>query len=390
LKILAISNVFGRPWEPIRGPYNQIIFDELAKRHETLVLVPVTIVDVLKNLMAYRKVQETTKSRWPYARYFIYWYIPGLSQSINALFMFFSIAISYPHLIFFKKWDVVFGSWLYPDCVVANWVGSIRSIPSIAHAIGSDVNVIAQKKLQRWQIVKFLSNCFRVLTVSADLGNKLEQLGMPKDRLGVVYNGVDAQVFRPMSRADARKVTGMPLDAKVITFVGSLFREKGCFELVQAFASLNPLENRIRLVFVGQGGMQDALKADAIKFGVSSHISFAGRVLHGDLGPWFAGSDVTCLPSYREGVPNVIMESMSCGVPVVASNVGGIPEVLPSFAGIMVPPENELALASALKTALSRSWDADAIRQHVGSYTWKNTVDEIESLMINAVKDNGR
>jgi glycosyltransferase involved in cell wall biosynthesis len=387
LKILAISNVFGRPWEPIRGPYNQIIFDELAKRHDTLVLVPVTIVDVLKNLMAYRNVQETTKLRWPYARYFVYWYIPGLSQSINALFMFFSISIAYPHLVFIKKWDVVFGSWLYPDCVVANWVGRIRSIPSIGHAIGSDVNVIAQKKLQRWQIVKFLSNCFRVLTVSADLGRKLEHLGLPKDRLEVVYNGVDADVFRPLGKAQAREITGMPLDAKVITFVGSLFREKGCFELIRAFASLRPIDNRIRLVFVGQGAMLAALKTDAEKLGVTANVTFVGRVLHGDLGPWFAGSDITCLPSYREGVPNVIMESMSCGIPVVASDVGGIPEVLPSFAGIMVPAENESALASALNSALSTEWDADAIRKHVGAFTWKNTVDEIESLMMNAVKD---
>ena len=386
MKVLAISNVFGRPWEPIRGPYNQIIFNELAKRHEISVLVPVSFIDVFKHFWAYWSVHRTTRVKWPYARYFVYWYIPGVSQSVNAVFMFFSVAIACPRILFFKKWDVVFGSWLYPDCVVANWVGRLRGIPSISHAIGSDVNIVAFKPLQSRQITKFLNGCFRVLTVSADLGHKLAKIGIQKPRLEVVYNGVDAEVFQPTDRAEVRAKLGLPLDAKIITFVGSLFREKGCMELVKAFSQLDPAKNNLRLVFVGQGGMLGQLKAEAQALGVEEYVRFVGRVLHADLGPWFAASDLTTLPSYNEGVPNVIMESMSCGVPVVSSDVGGIPEVLTDFAGIMVPAKNVIALTDGLKQALARSWDADAIRRHAGTYTWKNTVDQIESIMKEAIR----
>jgi glycosyltransferase involved in cell wall biosynthesis len=386
MRVLAISNVFGRPWEPIRGPYNQIIFNELAKRHEISVLVPVSFVDVFKNFLAYWFVYRTTRLKWPYARYFIYWYIPGVSQSINAFFMFFSVAIACPRILFLKKWDVIFGSWLYPDCVVANWVGRLRGIPSISHAIGSDVNIVAFKPLQSRQIVRFLNGCYRVLTVSADLGLKLAKIGIQKPRLEVVYNGVDAEVFQPIAKAEVRMKLGLPLEAKIITFVGSLFREKGCIELVNSFAQLDPQKNNLLLVFVGQGGMLSQLKSEAQSLGVADYVRFVGRVLHADLGPWFAASDLTTLPSYNEGVPNVIMESMSCGVPVVASDVGGIPEVLADFAGIMVPAKNVSALTVALQQAMARTWDADKIRRHAGSYTWKNTVDQIESIMKDAIR----
>ena len=386
MRVLAISNVFGRPWEPIRGPYNQIIFNELAKRHEITVLVPVSFIDVLKHFVAYCYVYRATRLKWPYARYFIYWYIPGVSQSVNALFMFFSVAVACPRIVFQKKWDVMFGSWLYPDCVVANWVGRLRGIPSISHAIGSDVNIVAFKPLQSRQITKFLNGCYRVLTVSADLGLKLAKIGIHKPRLEVVYNGVDSDVFRPITQAEVRAKLGLPLDAKIITFVGSLFREKGCIELVTSFARLAPTKNNLLLVFVGQGGMLDQLKSEARSLGVYERVHFIGRVMHADLGPWFAASDLTALPSYNEGVPNVIMESMSCGVPVVASDVGGIPEVLPDFAGIMVPAKNVTALTEALKQAMARKWNSDDIRRHAGTYTWKNTVDQIESIMKDAIR----
>jgi glycosyltransferase involved in cell wall biosynthesis len=388
MKVLAISNVFGRPWQPIRGPYNQIIFNELNKRHELSVLVPVSFVDVFKYFSRYLRVQSTTAVQWPYAKYFIYWYIPGVSQSVNAYFMFFSLAVSYPRLVFIQKWDVVFGSWLYPDCVVANWIGRIRSIPSIAHAIGSDVNVVAFKPLQRNQILRFLNGCYRVLTVSADLGKKLAALGIQEAILRTVYNGVDGAVFERKDKNLARQSLQLPLDRKQITFVGSLFREKGCLELLSAFGKLDPIARKLSLVFVGEGGMLAALKSEAERLGILSHVLFAGRVLHGDLGPWFAASDITCLPSYMEGVPNVIMESMSCGVPVVASNVGGIPEVLDPVAGVMVEPRDAEGLAVALNDALNRSWDAAAIRAHVSQYTWNDTVEQIEAIMHEAISSN--
>jgi glycosyltransferase involved in cell wall biosynthesis len=296
------------------------------------------------------------------------------------------VAIACPRILFLKKWDVIFGSWLYPDCVVANWVGRLRGIPSISHAIGSDVNIVAFKPLQSRQIVRFLNGCYRVLTVSADLGLKLAKIGIQKPRLEVVYNGVDAEVFQPIAKAEVRMKLGLPLEAKIITFVGSLFREKGCIELVNSFAQLDPQKNNLLLVFVGQGGMLSQLKSEAQSLGVADYVRFVGRVLHADLGPWFAASDLTTLPSYNEGVPNVIMESMSCGVPVVASDVGGIPEVLADFAGIMVPAKNVSALTVALQQAMARTWDADKIRRHAGSYTWKNTVDQIESIMKDAIR----
>ena len=87
------------------------------------------------------------------------------------------------------------------------------------------------------------------------------------------------------------------------------------------------------------------------------------------------------MPSHNEGVPNVVLEAMACGLPVVATRVGGVPEVLPDFAGMLVPPRDSTALAAALQQALAQRWDRDRIAAHARRFSWEANVHTVMHLL---------
>ena len=96
-----------------------------------------------------------------------------------------------------------------------------------------------------------------------------------------------------------------------------------------------------------------------------------------------------CLPSHNEGVPNVVLEAMACGIPVVASRVGGIPEVLPEFAGILVPVRDTAALSAALIEAMSHEWECERIVEHARTFRWDDNIDRLEQILLAAVLPEG-
>jgi glycosyltransferase involved in cell wall biosynthesis len=118
--------------------------------------------------------------------------------------------------------------------------------------------------------------------------------------------------------------------------------------------------------------------------GCADHVALMGAVAHDTLGDWFRAADLLCLPSHNEGVPNVVLEAMACGTPVVATRVGGIPEVLPEYAGVLVPVQDQPALESALLEATSRSWDHDAIAAHARGFRWDDNIDRLEQILQDA------
>jgi glycosyltransferase involved in cell wall biosynthesis len=114
----------------------------------------------------------------------------------------------------------------------------------------------------------------------------------------------------------------------------------------------------------------------------------AGAVAHADLGDWFRSADVLCLPSHNEGVPNVVLEAMACGTPVVATHVGGIPEVVPHYAGILVPPRVRLALSTALIDASARRWNHKRIAAHARGFRWEDNIRQLDAILHAAVESS--
>src|SRR5262249_36781248 len=183
-------------------------------------------------------------------------------------------------------------------------------------------------------------------------------------RVVVQHNGVDGTEFQIRDKAEARARLKLHPDRPMILYVGNVKTEKGVGELVEAMARLTRRLGRkdVELCVVGSGEILDKLKARTLELGLGPNIRFAGRQLHTEIPHWMSACDVFCLPSYAEGCPNVILEALASGRPVVASRVGGIPELLTDKNGGMTPAGDAEALADGLAAALARSWDPEARR----------------------------
>ena len=161
----------------------------------------------------------------------------------------------------------------------------------------------------------------------------------------------------------------------MVLFVGRLVPGKGVFELLQAGRSLLQKRSNLQLVYLGEGPVQEELEARASAEGIRSHVSFPGTCDSAGVVRWLAAADVFALPSYAEGCPNVVIEALHCGRPVVATNVGAIPELVDDHCGILIPARNTEALAAALDAAFGRIWDQNEIAVHCRR-TWDDVARE--------------
>jgi glycosyltransferase involved in cell wall biosynthesis len=188
----------------------------------------------------------------------------------------------------------------------------------------------------------------------------------------VQHNGVDGERFTIRSKAEARRRLGLPTDDPIICYVGNLAAEKGVDLLVDAMYTLRHDGDRsARLVIVGAGALEADLRRRARQLRVSESVHFFGRRPHHEVPIWLSASDVCCLASRREGCPNVVLEALASGRPVVAADVGGVSELVNPSNGITVAPESSLALAAGLHEALGRPWDPAALRDTVLNLSWE-------------------
>lgn len=293
-----------------------------------------------------------------------------------------------------ERFDVVLGSFLYPDACAAAMLARILDLPYVIKTHGTDVNVVAQWPSVQPMIVRALRSAAWVLGVSRPIVDELIRLGAAEERTALLPNGVDRAVFRPMDRAFARHALGLPGDGKIIAFVGGLEREKGLRELAQAYESVRAIPTSagpVHLVCVGEGALRPELEEVAARLArgpdaARGRIILAGEHALPSVARYLGASDLLALPSWAEGTPNVVLEALAAGRPVVASRVGGIPDAIAADrAGILVPPRDAAALAAALGEALARPWDEAAIVASAPP-PWSESADLLHRILTSATQ----
>ena len=384
-RVVVVSWLFGYPWDPTRGVYNQQQFDRLAKRVDLSVMVAVPWTVVLRNFSAFLNALKSPTSRGYPVRYFVSFHLPGAGRSLSGMLYFFSMLLQLLIPILGKRPSCLIGSWSYPDGVATAALGKLLRIPVVLKVHGSDVNVYTLSAARRWQIRWACNQASRVVCVSQALGNRLIEIGVKAEKISVNYNGVDPDKFSIASQADARSALQIESAVPVVLFVGNLLFTKGAGDLFEAFRILRERRPDALLVYVGDGADRPTLEQRVQAAGLASAVRFTGKQPHAVLGQWYAAANLTSLPSHAEGVPNVILEAMACGQPVVATRVGGIPEVLPEFAGFVVEPHDPKALANALDETLARQWDHSSIAAHASSFTWERNVDMMQDVLHAAI-----
>jgi len=284
------------------------------------------------------------------------------------------------------RFDVLLGSWAYPDGVATVALARLMGVPAVVKVHGSDLNVIAKMNGAAANLRWALPRARRVVAVSRPLADEVASYGVPRERIDVVANGVDSELFRPADRAAARAELGRAGDAaRWILYVGRLVDFKGVLELLAAFGELAARRSDVRLVLVGDGAARAECQAAAARLGGDRLLVVGARPLE-EVPRWMAACDVLTLPSWNEGTPNVLLEALACGRRVVATSVGGIPDVVSGPAlGELVPVRDPAALAAALGRAVDTPYDADEVARAGTRGGWAESAARLEASLRAAV-----
>ncbi len=248
-----------------------------------------------------------------------------------------------------SDFDIVHAHVVYPDGFAGVVFSKIVHRPVVVTAHGSDVNIYSEKRILRKLIVWALRRSDTVIAVSRGLRDKLVSLGIPSDKIRVIHNGVDLNLFRPMDRDFATAKMGLSKGKKRIIYIGRLDRLKGIGVLIEAMATIASQRKDLELLLVGaKGGDEAEYAAMADRLGLKERVTFVNEVPISEVPLWLAASDVSVLPSFSEGFPLSIVEALACGRPVVSTRCGGPEEIIDGHTGILVRPGDPLALADAI------------------------------------------
>jgi len=279
--------------------------------------------------------------------------------------------------------DIVLSYTIYPDGFAAVRMAHQLGVPAVVTAIGSDLNRIPDP-FCRMLTRSTLRDADFVSAVSQDLCNTARKMGAAPETSSANLNGCNTEIFRSRDRNQVRKALGIAPDGQIIVYVGRLDYRKGIIELIDAVGQLLPKRPSLRCYIVGDGpDGPDFIKAIA-RNNAQESIILIPPCLTDKVALWMSAGDLVTLPSYAEGCPNVVVEALASGRPVVATHVGGIPELVNDTCGRLVPPKDVPALARALDDVLSETWIAEAIvaRQ---SKSWAQVADQVYRVLVETV-----
>lgn len=276
--------------------------------------------------------------------------------------------------------DLVDAHFLFPDGCAAVTAARALGVPVVMTARGSDVNDSLDQPLARALVRRAMHDAACTLAVAEPLAARLTALAGDGRPVPVVPNGVDHGVFRPLPR-DAARAT-LDVTGTVILTVGNLRRLKGQHLLIEALATLRDAT----LLVAGDGEERMALGELAASLGVAARVRFLGAVANTDLPRLYAAADVFALASSSEGCPNVILEALACGTPVVATAVGAIPDLLPS-AGLpyLVAERSAAAFAGRIAALLAGGPPREVYAARGAGFDWDRTCATLAEVMCTAV-----
>jgi len=285
--------------------------------------------------------------------------------------------------------EIIYAHWVLPNGPAAALVARLRRVPLIISLHGSDLFIARRNRwfgaVARW--------CFQqaaaVTAPSPEMQQAALGLGAPPNTLLLPW-GADPRVFHPQAGGfDPRARFGLPPQTPLVTALGRMVHKKGFDVLLRAWAQIASRHPTARLILAGDGDLLPRLRALAEELGVAAQVHFPGRTSWDHVPGLLAGSDLFVLPSRSDprgnldGLPTVLLEAMSCGLPVIASRVAGVPLVIRAGEnGLLVPPGDAPALAEALDRLLSapaerKRFGAAARRSVEQTFNWDTVAEEL-------------
>lgn len=257
------------------------------------------------------------------------------------------------------KPDIIHTHYMIPNVYLGHILSKKYKIPHIVSVMGSDAHQCGSRGGGRYLTIKVMQKISGVIVKSNDLKDiMISNYLVNSNKVKTIINGVDTKQFFVSSKKTKSS-------KKQLLFIGNLEKRKDIIgNLLPAIDYLRNTRNDFSLDIIGDGPQAKEIKAKIIELNLDAYVRLHGGVLHNSIRTYFDSADLFILSTIREGTPNVIMEGLACGIPVVSCKVAGIPDLVNKDCGILVPPSNPELLANAINDALNRDWNHKIIREY--------------------------
>lgn len=321
--------------------------------------------------------------------------VPGVFKSLDGLFLALSCFRAMRRLKRRFGFDLIDAHFAYPDGYAATLLGKWLGVPVTVTLRGTEIR-LSRRLLRRRLIRKALTRAARVFAVAESLKRHAVSLGIDTGKVRVVGNGVDMDKFHLLPQRAARRRLGLPPGAPVLVSVGGLVERKGFHRVIGCLPELRRAFPDLRYLIVGgtsaEGDWEQRLRRQAEALGLGESVAFLGEQPPEALSAILSAADVFVLATRMEGWANVFLEAMACGLPVVATRVGGNEEVVcrPEL-GTLVPFGDGPALCRAIADALGKNWDREEIVAYARENSWDGRVAAlVEEFRLIAGEGRGR
>jgi len=382
IKVLSIASMFPNPRMPVHAQFVKQRLDALSKLVDLTLVSPIPWFPGEQWSARYRNrhfVPSRTDDN-PYPAYFPkFLSIPKTLKPLDGLFMAHAVrAWAHKHRPVgdFDLLDCHLG---FPDGYAGAILAQSFRKPFVVTLRGHDINDLYKYPVRIKQVICALRRCNLFFGVSQALVDGAVKLGAPKEKGRCSSNGVDPRRFFPSDRQEACKELGLDSKFRYMLSVSHIVKRKGIDILLGALGILRGKGHRdLHYLIVGSGGEEGdytgILKKLAAKLGVTDYVHWVGAVENTRLRQYYAVADLSCLASEKEGWPNVVLESLAVGTPVVAHATWGVPEIIPTEdLGLLVKERTSEVFADAIERGLAKTWDRTALVEYAQQHSWDNT-----------------
>ncbi len=375
MKILFVSSTYPTPVQPRQGAFNQVLVEALRAQHEVHVIAPIPWTQ--------QRTLRRSMSTSAHDHHPLYFFPPKLLRHHYGSWYWLSIRRTVHHLAASFSPDVVLGYWLHPDGYAATKAARLLNAAGVVMSGGTDLRLLPQSSQRKAKIQQVLQQADRLVVVCRDLAEHAHRLGASKSKIDVVYRGIDRDCFYPADPAAVRRELGIPADAKVLLWVGRFEPVKNPQLLLSATHLWKQLwDQKLQLFMIGDGSLRNEIARQAARLNLLDNLHFIPSLTQSRLARYYQAADATVLTSHSEGIPNVLLESISCGTPFVATRVGGIAEIASPGIDYLVPANDAELLALAVIDCIQQ---ADSTQRTFVPLDKTQMAGELEKSLIRAV-----
>lgn len=290
------------------------------------------------------------------------------------------------------KINLIHSHRLDVNSFIGVYLKEIYGCPLVLNTHGSDTYDLPFRDDEFLGFTKLmLENANHVIAVCGSDADRLASIGINPNKVSIIPNGYNDSLFRPISIEKSRKILELPKNKKILLCVATFYDIKGHIYLIDAMEYASRYDSNLLLILIGTGPLEPILRERIATKNLENIVIIAGWKSHKEIPLWMNACDIFILPSLNEGMPTVLPEVLACGKPVIATRVGGIPDIVSrSDLGIIVEPKDSKSLADAIIYALSQKWDNTLIKDYANQYSLKNTTEKILNVYGSVLDHDGR